>query len=139
MRKKLTPASGAEPDGLLIAVCEGHRCNALHRLADAQNGADRLQPAITSSRGAVLVSAQCLGACASGAVAAVARRHGATGLTGPSLWLGGIDQPSVLDALLGWITSDGTNSSADARETLPPALHNTVIGVGNPIRTHSHN
>lgn len=135
-RKKVTPATGPEADGTLIALCEGHRCDALHRLADGQNGADRLRATITTSRGAVLVSAQCLGPCASGAVAAVARRDGATGVTGPSVWLGGVDQPAVLDVLLGWIKSGGTAGSAEPDDTLPLTLQNAVIGVGRPIRAH---
>lgn len=136
-RKKVTPLTGLGADGPLVALCEGYRCDALHRLADGQNGADRLRSTIAASRGAVLVSTQCLGACASGAVAAVARRDGATGVIGSSVWLGGVDQPAVLDVLLGWIKSGGTAGITKTDDTLPPALQNAVIGVGNPIRAHS--
>jgi len=128
--------AGPGANGPLVALCEGHRCDALHRLADGQKGVDRLRSTIAASRGAVLVSTQCLGNCASGAVAAVARRDGTTGVTGPSVWLGGVDQPAVLDVLLSWIESGGTPGIATADDTLPLALLNAVIGIGNPIRAH---
>lgn len=135
-RKKVTPPTGLGADGPLIALCEGHRCDALHRLADGQKGADRLRPAIATSQGAVLVSTQCLGACASGAVAAVARRNGATGMTGQSVWLGGVDHPAVLGVLLGWIESGGSAGISGSGDPLPLALQNAVFGVGTPIRDH---
>ena len=136
-RKKVTPTTTPGGDGPLIALCEGYRCDALHRLADGQKGVDRLRSTIATSQGAVLVSTQCLGACASGAVAAVARRNRATGVTGPSLWLGGVDHPAVLGVLLSWIESGGTTGITEADDSLPPALQSAVIGVGNPIRDHS--
>ena len=136
-RKNVTPMTGPGANGPLVALCEGHRCDALHRLADGQTGADRLRSAIATSRGAVLVSTQCLGACASGSVAAVARRDGATGVIGSSVWLGGVDQPAVLAVLLRWIESGGTAGITEADDTLPLALQNAVIAAGNPIRTHS--
>ena len=136
-REKVTPPTGPGASGPLIALCEGRRCDALHRLADDQNGTDRLRSTIATSRGAVLVSTQCMGACASGSVAAVARRNGATGRTGPSVWLCGVDHPAVLGALLSWIKSGGTAGMAKKDETLPFVLQNAVIGIGNPIRAHS--
>lgn len=136
-RKKVAPTTAPGADGPLIALCEGYRCDALHRLAGGQKGADRLRSTIAASQGAVLVSTQCLGACASGAVAAVARRNGAAGMTGRSVWLGGVDHPAVLGVLLTWIESGGTAGIPEADDPLPLALQNAVIGVGNPIRGHS--
>ena len=126
--------TGQGASGPLVALCSGHRCTALHRLADGQDGTDRLRSTIATGRGAVLVSTECLGACANGAVAAVARRDGSTGTTGPAIWLGGMDQPDALDALLSWITSGGPLGDVPA-ENVPPALQDSVLGIGNPLRT----
>lgn len=129
--------NGHGASGPLVALCAGHRCSALHRLAAGQDGADRLRSTIASRPGAVLVSTECLEACASGAVAAVARRDGRTGLTGPSVWLGGMDQTAAMKALVEWISSDGpvpTDSPAGAG---PVELRSAILGVGKPIRTHT--
>jgi hypothetical protein len=40
-----------------VVVCQGHRCAALHRLADAGAGAAAISAAVAESRGAVLVTA----------------------------------------------------------------------------------
>jgi len=129
--------TGPGASGPLVALCAGHRCNALHRLADGHDGTDRLRSTIATGRGAVLVSTECLGACANGAVAAVARRDGSTGKTGPTVWLGGMDQPDTLDALLTWIASGGPTLIDVPAENVPPALHDSVLGIGNPIRTNT--
>ncbi|WP_146069513.1 hypothetical protein [Cryobacterium sp. Y11] len=134
---KVTTLTDQEASGPLVALCAGYRCNALHRLADGQNGADRLRSTIAASRGAILVSTECLGACARGAVAAVARRDGSTGMTGPSVWLGGLDQPVALDALLGWIASGGPVRIHAPADDIPAALYSAVLGTGKPIRTRS--
>ncbi|TFD64810.1 MULTISPECIES: (2Fe-2S) ferredoxin domain-containing protein [unclassified Cryobacterium] len=122
--------------GPLVALCTGHRCEALHRLADDQTGTDRVRTTIVSGRGAVLVSAPCLGACANGAVAAVARRDGVTGTTGPSVWLGGVDRPAILDALLGWIRGGGPLPGEMPANDVPLLLQDAVLGVGKPIQAH---
>lgn len=123
--------------GPLVAVCAGHRCSALHRLAAGQDGADRLRSTIMTGTGGVLVSTECLGACARGAIAAVARREGNTGVTGPSVWLGGIDQPAALDALLAWIASGGPTRIDEPALSMPAVLHSAILGIGTPIRAHS--
>lgn len=138
----MTSTTSSDPvdpgaSGPLIALCAGHRCEALHILADDQTGADRLRTTVAGSRGAVLVSTPCLGACASGAVAAVARRDGSTGTTGPSVWLGGVDQPSVLTALLGWLRSGGPPSTDLLVNVVPATLQEAVLGVGHPIQARS--
>ncbi|WP_130179036.1 hypothetical protein [Cryobacterium sp. SO1] len=84
-----------------------------------------------------MVATECLGACATGAVAAVARRNGATGKTGPSVWLGGMDQPAALDALVDWIASGGPTRLDTPAESVPAVLLDAVLGIGKPIRTHS--
>ncbi len=135
-RKEISPPTSHGASGPLVALCAGHRCNALHHLATGQSGTDRLRPTIASERGAVLVSTDCLGACASGAVAAVARRDGATGKTGPSVWLGGMDQPAALDAFLSWLSAGGPLRTDEPIGVVPPELHSAVLGVGHPLRTH---
>jgi (2Fe-2S) ferredoxin len=126
-----------EASGPLVAVCAGHRCSALHRLVTGQDGADRLRSTIKTGTGGVLVSTECLGACARGAVAAVARRDGNTGVTGPSVWLGGMDQPAALDALLSWLASGGPARIDKPAESVPPVLHRTILGIGAPISAHN--
>jgi hypothetical protein len=126
---------GTDASGPLVALCAGHRCEALHRLATDGTGADRLRTTVARRSGAVLVSTQCLGACASGAVAAIARRSGATGTTGPSVWLGGVDRAPVLHALLGWIRAGGPPHTETPADDVPETLTGAVLGVGRPIRT----
>ncbi|QYF73635.1 hypothetical protein [Cryobacterium sp. PAMC25264] len=130
--KRTPPAP--EASGPLVALCAGHRCEALHRLADDQTGTERLRATVSRSRGAVLVSTPCLGACASGAVAAVARRDGGTGTTGPSVWLGGVDRPATLAALLGWVDSGGPSSTDLPARDAPTTLREAILGIGHPIR-----
>ncbi|TFC96766.1 MULTISPECIES: hypothetical protein [Cryobacterium] len=129
--------TGQGASGPLVALCAGHRCNALHRLADGQDGSDRLRSTIATGKGAVLLSTECLGACAHGAVAAVARRDGTTGMTGPALWLGGMDHPDTLIALLSWIASGGPPPIDMPAGDVPPALHGAILGIGKPIQTHT--
>lgn len=131
------PPTSPDASGPLVALCAGHRCEALHRLADDQTGADRLRSTVAAGRGAVLVTTPCLGACASGAVAAVARRDGHTGTTGPSVWLGGVDRPAVLTALLGWIGTGGPAHTHLPADDVPATLRDSVLGVGHPIRARS--
>jgi hypothetical protein len=89
---------------------------------------------MAKGRGAVLVSAPCLGECARGAVAAVARRDGTSGTTGPSVWLGGMDQPETLSALLHWIRAGGPPLIESPAADLPADLHEAMLGIGRPIR-----
>jgi hypothetical protein len=126
--------AGHDASGPLVALCAGHRCEALHKLADDRTGADRLRTTVSGGSGAVLVTTPCLGACASGAVAAIARRDGSTGITGPSVWLGGVDNPTVLDALLGWIRTGGPPRTELPVDDVPETLTDAVLGVGSPIR-----
>jgi hypothetical protein len=126
-----------DASGPMIALCAGHRCEALHRLAENRTGTDRLRSTVSGGRGAVLVTTPCLGACANGAVAAIARRDGATGTTGPSVWLGGINHPEVLAALLGWIRAGGPPRTEIPADHVPGPLTEAVLGVGQPLRARS--
>jgi (2Fe-2S) ferredoxin len=131
---EMTDTRTPDASGPIVALCAGHRCEALHRLADDRTGTDRLRTTVSGGRGAVLVTTPCLGACASGAVAAIARRDGATGTTGPSVWLGGVDNPEVLDALLGWIRAGGPPPTELPTDDVPETLTDAILGVGHPIR-----
>lgn len=131
-----TPADH-DASGPLIALCAGHRCEALHRLAGDQGGTDRLRSTVAAGRGAVLVSSPCLGECARGAVAAVARRDGRTGTTGPSVWLGGVDQPATLAALLQCIRAGGPSLIETPAADAPAALHEAMLGLGRPVQLPS--
>jgi len=129
-----TSPPSVDADGPMVAVCAGHRCDALHRLAAAQNGVERLRESVAGCRGAVLISAPCLGHCSHGALAVVARRDGATRSTGPPVWLGGIDREDLMEPLRAWIRSGGpanaTEPGNDVDEVLPTALSTAVIRVG---------
>jgi (2Fe-2S) ferredoxin len=136
-RTQTSAPTEQEASGPLVAVCAGHRCSALHRLATGQDGAGRLRSTIKTGTGGVLVSTECLGVCARGAVAAVARRDGSTGVTGPSVWLSEMDQPAALAALLGWLASGGPARIDEPAESVPPVLHSSILGIGAPISAHS--
>lgn len=126
-----------DASGPLVALCAGHRCEALHHLSDDRGGTDRLRSTIAAGRGAVLVSSPCLGECARGAVAAVARRDGRTGTTGPSVWLGGVDRPATLAALLHWIRAGGPSLIESPAADVPAALHEAMLGLGRPVHLPS--
>jgi hypothetical protein len=131
-----TPADH-DASGPLIALCAGHRCEALHRLADDRGGTERVRSTVAAERGAVLVSSPCLGECARGAVAAVARRDGRTGTTGPSVWLGGVEQPATLSALLQWIRVGGPSLIESPAADVPEDLHEAMLGLGRPVQLPS--
>jgi hypothetical protein len=131
---EMTDTRTRDASGPIVALCAGHRCEALHRLAEGCTGTDRIRSTVSGGRGAVLVTTPCLGACASGAVAAIARRDGATGTTGPSVWLGGVDHSEVLSALLDWIRAGGPPRAELPADDLPEELTDAVLGIGRPIR-----
>lgn len=125
------PAVGDRADGqagVVVAMCAGHRCAALTRkCSDGELGA-----AVARSRGGVLISAPCLQQCAEGAVGAVAIRSSNADLTGPSLWLGGLDDAGHLQSLARWV--EQWRPVQGQVSTLPQDLSATVIGSGPPIR-----
>jgi hypothetical protein len=118
-----------DPGGPLVVLCQGSRCAALHRLADAGAGAAAIAAAVAESRGAVLVTAGCLGRCSLGALAGVAHRDGG-GAMSPALWLSGIQAPERTAALRRWLT--GSGPGADPCRAVPADLRTAVAGVGPP-------
>ncbi|WP_159803649.1 hypothetical protein [Arthrobacter zhaoguopingii] len=120
------PAGPAEPAGVVLALCQGHRCAALTKAS----GDGGLAAAVASSSGAVLITAACLQQCARGAVAAVALRTSPADRTGPSLWLGGLDAAGHLESLAHWVE----RWEPTAGPGLPEELRGTELGIGPPIR-----
>jgi hypothetical protein len=120
-------AAAGSPDEavLLVAVCAGHRCQALRALREpsaAGSGScgQLLKEAVRRSPRAVLISTRCLGPCARGCVAAVGTgtaTEGGIHWTGRPVGLGMIEMPERAAALAAWITS-----SAPDLATLPEVL-----------------
>lgn len=127
-------ASGADPGGPLVMVCLGRRCSALRALAGTQGHVAELQRTVGSTRGAVFVTADCLGRCALAALAGVAHRDGATGQAGLTVWLTGVHEKGRADALADWVRSGGPEPAADPDVGLPVALVEAVAGLGRPPR-----
>lgn len=123
-----TEGPGTQPAGIVVALCGGHRCTALTK---ACGDAD-LAGAIAQSRGGVLISASCLQQCAEGAVAAVAIRSSNADITGPSIWLGGINNNGHLHTLGRWVQH--WQPATGQASALPEDLSSAVIGSGPPIR-----
>lgn len=118
----------AEPKaGVVVALCAGHRCAALTRTCG-----DDLAGAVARSRGGVLISSPCLQQCAQGAVGAIAIRAASEDTTGPSIWLGGLDQDGQLRALAHWV--EHWRPATGQASMLPEGLNQAVIGSGLPIR-----
>ena len=115
-------------------VCVGRRCSALRALAGGHDQVALLQSAVQSSRGAVLITADCLGGCSLAAVAGVARRDGATGCAGRTVWLTGVHEPQRADALVDWIRTGGPSAHADPDADLPVVLIEAVAALGPPPR-----
>lgn len=125
------PQDAAEtgaPAGVVVALCAGHRCAALTRTS----GDGGLAAAVARSSGGVLISAPCLQQCAQGAVAAVAIRTSGSDLTGPSVWLGGIEAAGRLRTLGAWVEQWRPIAGQD--NALPTDLSGTVLGIGPPVR-----
>jgi len=122
------PEQHRDPGGPLVTVCAGHRCAALRRLAGTPEGVDDLCAAVRSTAGAVLVTAPCVGACARGAVVAVAHRP-AGSPPGPNLWLGGAQTPQRTAALAAWVRAGGPGGTGDP---VPAGLVDAVACVGPP-------
>ncbi|MBG6191050.1 hypothetical protein IWX64_002004 [Arthrobacter sp. CAN_A212] len=116
--------------GIVVALCAGHRCAALMRTA----GGGGLADAVAHSSGGVLISAGCLQHCAQGAVAAVALRFSEVALTGPSVWLGGVESAEKSTALRQWVERWTPGQRAIR---LPDSLADSVLGVGPPVRLES--
>ncbi|MFD1845207.1 hypothetical protein [Arthrobacter flavus] len=115
--------------GIVVALCAGHRCAALIKASDDDGG---LAAAVARSSGGVLISASCLQQCAHGAVAAVALRASMTDLTGPSVWLGGLEAPGRLRALGAWV--ERWRPQEERPSALPHELSQAVLGTGAPVR-----
>jgi hypothetical protein len=79
--------------------------------------------------GAVLLGADCPGACALGALAVVARRDGTTGRPGRPLWLAGAERPERARALVDWVRAGGPASLEDPARDLPAALRPALVPV----------
>lgn len=115
--------------GIVVALCAGHRCGALIKASDDDGG---LAAAVARSSGGVLISTSCLQQCAHGAVAAVALRPSTSDLTGPSVWLGGLEAPGRLQALGAWVESWRPQEARPS--ALPNELSEAVLGTGAPVR-----
>lgn len=118
----------SDPGGPLVVLCQGHRCAALHRLAGG-DGAAGVSAAVAGSRGAVLVTAGCLGRCSLGALAGVAHRDPG-GAISPSLWLSGVEAPERAAALSRWVA--GAAPTTDPCRDVPDDLRAAVAGIGPP-------
>lgn len=124
---------GCSPAGVVVALCAGHRCTALTRRSGGGSSGDgSLAAAVTRSGQSVLITAPCLRQCAHGAVGAVALRSPGFDVTGPSLWLGGLDAPGRMAALSRWV--EDWQPPEEGACPLPPELAGTVIGRGLPLR-----
>lgn len=123
-------AADGDPGGTLVVLCQGHRCAALHRLADDGAGAAGISAAVADSLGDVLVTTGCLGHCALGALAGVAHRDGGSGRTSPAVWLTGMQGAERADQLRRWLARGGPVD--DPRQDVPAELRDAVAGFGPP-------
>lgn len=111
-------------------MCVGQRCAALRRLADTEGTFEDLRSAIRDTPGGVLVAADCVGACHLASVALVARRDGATGGSGSTLWLSGMEQRPRVCTLRDWITDGGPTDLARPQADLPGDLADAFVALG---------
>ncbi|SHF91439.1 hypothetical protein [Geodermatophilus nigrescens] len=123
-----------DPGGPVLALCLGRRCSALRELSGTSGTVEALREAVARTRGAVLVTAGCLGPCALAAVGAVAHRDGESGCSGRTVWLAGVHEGERADALAGWIGAGGPAPDEDPDAGLPVPLVPAVAGLGPPMR-----
>ena len=133
------PAAGAQPGGPLVALCVGHRCAALRRLAGTTDGVTDVGEAVRRTPGAVLVTASCLGGCDRAALAGLAHRAPGTSDIGPTLWLSEVQTPERTAGLIAWLGTAGPggaggSSTRPSLGSLPGCLRTAVTGVGPPVR-----
>jgi hypothetical protein len=117
-------AAGADPGGPLVALCTGHRCAALHRLAGT-DAFTEVAAAVRATRGAVLVTTGCVDACDRGSVAGLASRAPITGEAGPAVWLAEVQTAERTSALVDWVTAGGP---------LPDCLRTALTALAAPRR-----
>lgn len=115
----MTPTPGADHGGPLVGLCTGHRCAGLWARHTPQPegffdppGPAAVREAVRTSRGAVLMSLPCPGACARAPWAVVAHRAAGTTQGTVPVWVPTLDAPVRLAALLGWITADWEHGPA---------------------------
>ena len=118
-----------DPGGPLVALCTGHRCAALQRLAGT-DAVGEVGAAVRATRGAVLVTTGCVDACDRGAVAGLASRAPVTGQPGPAVWLSQVQTPERTAALVAWVAADGPGVAGSGRGLVPACLRDVVAGVG---------
>ncbi|HEX7351579.1 hypothetical protein [Brachybacterium sp.] len=124
----------AAASGPLLAVCAGHRCAALRRLAGTAGTVDELGAAVRAAPGAVLITTDCLGRCEVAALAGIARHHGPSGQSGRTVWLAGAEQTDRAEALRRWVVDGGPSRLDRPDVDLPPSLAPAAIGLGPGIR-----
>jgi hypothetical protein len=124
----------ADVGGPLVALCVGHRCSALRRLAGTADTLDVLTDAVRGTPGGVLVTTACPGACALSSVAAVAHRSAGSRSPGATLWLSGIQVPDRAGRLAAWVADGGPGSAERPDRGLPACLRDAVAGYGPPAR-----
>ncbi|MCZ2814110.1 hypothetical protein O2W15_21990 [Modestobacter sp. VKM Ac-2979] len=127
------PVPGGDAGGPLVALCVGHRCAALRRLAGTADGVEQVAEAVRHTTGAVLVTADCLGRCDRAALAGLAHRSPGTGRPGPALWVSEVQTPERTAGLVAWVSAGGPGVAGTATE-LPECLRAAVAGIGPPLR-----
>ncbi|WP_164702581.1 hypothetical protein [Modestobacter sp. KNN46-3] len=123
------PVPGGDAGGPLVALCVGHRCAALRRLAGTADGVDQVAEAVRHTTGAVLVTAGCIGACDRAALAGLAWRKPGSGRPGPAVWLSEVQTPERTAGLVAWVSAGGPGV-AGPTTGLPDCLRTVVAGVG---------
>ncbi|GAA1750208.1 hypothetical protein [Kocuria aegyptia] len=133
MTHKSAPSrTTAGAGGPVVAVCRGHRCVGLHRMAGTAEQVENLQEVVKATAGAVLISSPCLGRCEMASLVAVARRDGPSGQVGPTVWLSGLEEPHRVEALSRWIASGGPQRIHQPEHGAPEPLQDAVSGFGPP-------
>ena len=120
------PVPGGDAGGPLVALCAGHRCAGLRRLAGSADAVDRVAEAVRHTSGAVLVTTGCVGACDRAAVAGLARRAPGTGQPGPAVWLTEVQSAERTAGLVAWVAAGG------------PVLPSGVPSLGPPEGGSGH-
>ena len=121
---------GGDAGGPLVALCVGHRCAALRRLAGTADAVDQVAEVVRHTSGAVLVTAGCVGACDRAAVAGLARREPGSGAPGPAVWLSEVQTPERTAGLVAWVAAGGPGVGAPVAGSLPGCLRTAVTGAG---------
>ncbi len=103
-------------------------------MAGTDGHVDALTGSVRDTAGAVLVKTGCLNACSLAAVAVIGHRGPGRSISGPALWLSGVERADRDQALAAWVETGGPGPTPRPDRRMPDPLRRALVGLGRPVR-----